>query len=229
MSQVKVIAVCSFPYKYKQRQVYLTTGETLYLDNSKDKDEIAYLLSESFPYREFIYIEGSDYLANNPTKVQEDLHLVPMLPLYNPYPDQMPYTTPPLDAPENPHVLETLQAAGVVLPPDDGGAVGQPIFGLSASENPALSIPIVNSQLGRIEPLGSSDTIEKLPEPPQAVKEPPKLEPPTLTEKEKRAQELKHMSVNKVKDLAKTYNLEFISKQETIAQVLDLEFPNPNA
>lgn len=226
MAQVKVIAVCSFPYKYKQRQVYLTSGEILYLDDQKDKEEIAYLLSDSFPYREFIYLEGPGYLAKNPVKVNEDLHLVPMLPLYNPYPDQKPYTTPPEDAPENPHVLETLQAAGVVLPPEDSWAVGLPVMGIGNSENPAISNPIVNNQLGRVEPLEIPEVIEAAPEPKLVEPVETKSEPPTLSEKEKRAQELKHMSINKVKELAKTYDLEFTNKQEVISQVLELEFAN---
>lgn len=201
----KVTASCSFPYKYKTRQIYLTSGETLYLDEERDKDEIDYILSDYFPYRAFVYIEGKGVRKSG---IQNDtLQMVPMLPLYDPYPNKMPPNYPARDAEENPHVIETLQAAGVVIPTSDRQAY-----------NPAIAPSNPNKDLPVVEPIP-----EALTEQPQS---PPKqtLEPEPNS-KESRTEELKHMNNLKLRSIAKGYQIEVTGKQEMIDAILSVEFP----
>lgn len=58
---LKIQILTPFRHQFRNKDIWLTAYEAYYLDIEKDGDkaELEYILSNQFPYRDFIYIEPS--------------------------------------------------------------------------------------------------------------------------------------------------------------------------
>ena len=56
---VKITILSPFRYEYRGRQSWVATGEMLHLDtaNADQKEELIYILSSNFQYKEFIHLD----------------------------------------------------------------------------------------------------------------------------------------------------------------------------
>ncbi len=63
---IRVLILSPFRYTYGNKNSYLTTGESLYLDPKQeaDREELKYLLSPASEFRRFVYVEDSDLNSN---------------------------------------------------------------------------------------------------------------------------------------------------------------------
>lgn len=59
---IRVLITGPFKYEYKEKPIWLTAGESMYLDpsNVSDMQEIKYLLSKAFPYKDHIYVDHTE-------------------------------------------------------------------------------------------------------------------------------------------------------------------------
>lgn len=218
---IKVLVTGSFPYKWRNRQTYLTSGEWLTFDTEKDADQVAYLRSSSFPYRDCIFIDGEtkEPQSQDLNRMEQELHQVPMVPSYTANPDRVSALYPTQQATENPHILETLEAAGVVLPQNTAPVRAQLSKGLDIPmAEPGLVKAVDNSHLGVVD---SYDDLQKV-----IVTTPVKSEVvEEESPKDGRRKELKHMHTNKLKQIAASYQLVFEERQKAIEEILNIEFP----
>lgn len=93
---IRVLILSPFRYTYGNKNSYLTTGESLYLDPKQeaDREELKYLLSPASEVRRFVYVEESELNSNFL------LELLPELSGGTPVPDYVGNTTP--EIPETP-------------------------------------------------------------------------------------------------------------------------------
>lgn len=56
---VRIQIRAPFRQQFRSKDIWLNTHEDYYLDEIADRDELKYVLSPLFPYREFVYVEPS--------------------------------------------------------------------------------------------------------------------------------------------------------------------------
>jgi hypothetical protein len=59
---IRVLITGPFKYEYRTKPIWLTAGESMYLDpsNANHMEEIKYLLSRSFPYKDHIHMDHTE-------------------------------------------------------------------------------------------------------------------------------------------------------------------------
>lgn len=196
---IRIQALAPFRYQYQQKIVWLTSGESMYLDasDSTQRDELKYILSSRFAFKEYIYINLSAVESALKQEVGEDDGFYAIENHY-PLPEEVCPTVPasftaPYQEPTDSPFLHPVMSA---ITPDRA---------------------IIDSSTKGIveECLLPNTPIETCPE------EACDLE---AIKKESRKKELMYTSSNKIKGIAATYGIDYTNKAETVTKILNLEF-----
>lgn len=57
---IRILILTPFRHQFRNKDTWLMSHESYYLDQVKDKDEIKYMISDLFPFREFIYVNTAE-------------------------------------------------------------------------------------------------------------------------------------------------------------------------
>jgi hypothetical protein len=219
---IRIQVTCPFTYEYFNgddklvKRHYLTAGNYYHLEEEKDKEELRFILSPNFIFKNYIYVD----LQTVPKELIEEFNLE-----YGFYEDN--------SVPEDEHIPTLLQNNKFVDASE------------SYFHDDLISDPIPTKD-PEVNFFDKTTVVEKEEEVLTEVKEEeklgaenvPYLEPletpseeyvdvdTTDKEKELRKSELEEMHYSKVKEIAELYNIDYQNKKDTIQKILDLEFTN---
>jgi hypothetical protein len=219
---IRIQVTSPFTYEYFNgddklvKRHYLSAGNYYHLDEEKDKDEIKYILSPNFMFKNYIYVNLEtiskelikEFELDNgfyeDTAVPEDEY-IPTLLQNNKF----------LDVSES-YITDEL-ASDPILTQEPA----HNIFDKTTVEiKEEVKEEIVEKK--KEEKLGAENI------PYLAVEEAPseKYEDVDTSDQSRRERqtELEDLHYSKVKEIAELYNLEYHTKKETIQEILDLEF-----
>ena len=221
---IRIQVTCPFTYEYYDgdgnlmKRHYLTAGNYYHLDEVKDKEEIRYVLSPNFIFKNYIYIN----LDTVPKELIEELNLS-----HGFYEDT--------SVPEGEYIPTLLQNnrfidASESYVTDD--LIKDPIITVEPTPNIFDQTTIVEEIKKEVEnevkeeKLGAENTpdLEPLKQPSDEIVD---IEI-NNREREVRKSELEDLHYSKVKEIAELYNIDYSTKKETIEIILDLEFGNNN-
>lgn len=174
-----------FRHQFRVKDLWLTAYEDYYLDSVKDKDEIKYLLSDLFPFREFIYIEPSHIDKLILEEVEIDKGNLPV----GPSPEET-----------RSHLIPTDLD---MRPPQEPAP--NPFI-------PDYVAPVVVEEEEQEEVLAEPFVLDSVPAEDDKVS------------KEDREKELKSFNAKKVREIAESYGLDYTNKEDTIDQILIMEY-----
>lgn len=217
---IRIQITCPFTYEYFNgddkliKRHYLTAGNYYHLEEEKDKEEIKYILSPNFIFKNYIYVD----LETVPQELKQEFSLS-----HGFYEDN--------SVPEDEYIPTLLQnnrfvdASESYVSDDlasDPIPTKDPEVNIFDKTTIVIKEEIVEIKEESNEKLGAENTPDLEP-----------LEPPSEEfkdidtsdqEKEKRQSELEDMHYSKVKEIAELYKLDYQNKKQTIQQILDLEF-----
>lgn len=198
-----------------EKDLYLTAGEYYHLDPKKDKDEIKFVLSPNFTFKDYIYVNAETV----PKDLKSELNFESGF-----YKDS--------SVPEDEYIPTLLEHNKLINPsdyvyneldlnPSETKDASENIFDLTTK------VSISESEIKDDVILGAlnTPTITPLEKPSEEI-----IDVSVKNEeRESRKQELEELHYSKVKEVAELYNLEYKTKKETIKDILELEFGNPES
>jgi hypothetical protein len=219
---IRIQVTCPFTYEYFNgdkkliKRHYLTAGNYYHLDEEKDKEEIKYILSPNFIFKNYIYVNletvpkelieefNLDYGFYEDNAVPEDEY-IPTLLQNNRF----------VDASEN-YVTNDLESDPI---PTKDPEVN--VFDKTTVVEKEESKEVTEDKKEK-EKLGAENTpdLEPLEEPKEEFED----IDTSNKEQEDRKIELEDMHYSKVKEIAELYNIDYQTKKQTIKEILDLEF-----
>lgn len=218
---IRIQITCPFTYEYFNgddkliKRHYLTAGNYYHLDEEKDKEEIRYILSPNFIFKNYIYVN----LETVPKELIKEFSLD-----YGFYQDTA--------VPEDEYIPTLLQNNKFV-------DASESYINDDLTSDPAITqepLPNIFDKTTVVVKEESKEIVEK--EEVLGAENTPDLEPLPLPseieeylntdnkEKELRQLELEELHYSKVKEIAELYNIEYQTKKQTIKEILVLEFPN---
>lgn len=222
---IRIQVTCPFTYEYwdgdgkLMKRHYLTAGNYYHLDEVKDKEEIRFVLSPNFIFKNYIYVNldtVSQDLINElnlshgfyeDNSVPEDEY-IPTLLQNNRF----------IDASES-YVTDDLVKDPAITVEPTPNFFDQTTVVVKETE-------VVEEVKEIEEKLGAENTpdLEPLEKPSDEVVD---IEI-NNKEREARKSELEDLHYSKVKEIAELYNINYNTKKETIEIILDLEFGDNN-
>lgn len=219
---IRIQVTCPFTYEYFNgdkkliKRHYLTAGNYYHLDEEKDKEEIKYILSPNFIFKNYIYVNletvpkelieefNLDYGFYEDNAVPEDEY-IPTLLQNNRF----------VDASEN-YVINDLESDPIPTKDPEVNVFDKTT--VVEKEGPEE----VTEDKKEEEKLGAENTpdLEPLEEPKEEFEDINTSD----KEREDRKIELEEMHYSKVKEIAELYNIDYQTKKQTINEILDLEF-----
>lgn len=218
---IRIQVTCPFTYEYFNgddklvKRHYLTAGNYYHLEEEKDKEEIRFILSPNFIFKNYIYVD----LQTVPKELIEEFNLE-----YGFYEDN--------SVPEDEHIPTLLQNNKFVDASESyfhDDLTSDPI----PTKDPEVNFFDKTTIVEKEEVVTEVKEEEKL-----GAENVPYLEPletpseeyvdvdTTYKERELRKSELEEMHYSKVKEIAELYNIDYQNKKDTIQKILDLEFTN---
>lgn len=218
---IRIQVTCPFTYEYFNgddkliKRHYLTAGNYYHLEEEKDKEEIRYILSPNFIFKNYIYIDletipkelikefNLDNGFYEDTSVPEDEY-IPTLLQNNRF----------IDASEN-YITDHLTEDPIPAQDPPANIFDQTTVEVKeVTEETEVEVK-VEEELGAetpvLEPLEvPSDKFEDI--------------NTSYKAKEDRQSELEEMHYSKVKEIADLYNIDYTTKKQTIIEILELEF-----
>jgi hypothetical protein len=87
---IRIQAIAPFRYQYQQKIVWLTSGECMYLNpsNASQKEELKFILSSRFTYKEYVYIDLSSVDSELRQEMNEEDGFYP-IETYYPLPEEV--------------------------------------------------------------------------------------------------------------------------------------------
>lgn len=204
---VKVNILSPFRYEYQGKRSWVASGDRLTLDtsNRNQKEELKYIMSSNFPYKEFIYIDVASLPEALRCEVEEEAGFY-----------RLPDT--PVEEPEEPVSPGFFKPLGEA---EDNKFI-HPVINQHIEDTDKISDdePLVETKLEEdcIE-LEEIEKIEKEEGELQAEQE--ELQEDLL---KSRKDELKQTPWEKVKDILESYGEEYNNKPEAIDTILSIEF-----
>lgn len=217
---IRIQITSPFTYEYFNgddkliKRHYLTAGNYYHLDEEKDKEEIKYILSPNYIFKNYIYVD----LETVPKELKEEFNLS-----HGFYEDN--------HVPEDEYIPTLLQNNRFVDVSEsyvNDDLASDPI----PTKDPETNIfdkttivakeEIVEVKKESEEKLGAENTpdLKPLESPSEEFKDIDTSD----KEKETRQSELEDMHYSKVKEIAELYKLDYQNKKQTIQEILDLEF-----
>lgn len=223
---IKIQITSPFRYQYRtsnydrntpkdkvEKDTYFTAGEWYHLDPKKDKDEVKFVLSPNFTFKNYIYVN----LETIPEALLEELNLESGF-----YEDR--------SVPPDEYIPTLLENNKVVKP-----IINDEIYG-----DPEPTVEPEPNSYDRTSKV-TAEPVEETKEEKLGAENTPDLAPPKEPsedvvdlsvdneEREARKAELSEMHYTKVQEIAELYNLEYKTKKETIEEILYLEFGDPDS
>lgn len=221
---IRIQVTCPFTYEYYDgdgklmKRHYLTAGNYYHLDEVKDKEEIRFVLSPNFIFKNYIYIN----LDTVPKELIEELSLS-----HGFYEDT--------SVPDDEYIPTLLQNnrfidASESYVTDD--LVKDPFITTEPTPNIFDQTTVVEDKV--------QEQLEEVKEEKLGAENTPDLEPlkefseevvdieVNDKERETRKSELEDLHYSKVKEIAELYNIDYNTKKETIEIILNLEFGDNN-
>ena len=193
-----------------EKDLFLTAGEYYHLDPKKDKDEVKFVLSPNFTFKNYIYVN----IETVPQDLKDELKLESGF-----YEDTC--------VPDGEYIPTLLENNKIVEPIINDEIYGDPEPTAEASPNIFdLSTKTFEDEKNEEPKLGAENTPDLAPLE-QSSDDIVELSVEN-TERKERKEELEVMHYSKVKEIAELYNLEYIKKKDTIQAILELEFGNPD-
>lgn len=219
---IRIQVTCPFTYEYFNgdkkliKRHYLTAGNYYHLDEEKDKEEIKYILSPNFIFKNYIYVN----LETVPKELIEEFNLD-----YGFYEDNA--------VPEDEYIPTLLQNNRFV-DASENYVTNDLEFDPIPTKDPEVNVfdkttvvekegpEEVTEDKKEEEKLGAENTpdLEPLEEPKEEFEDINTSD----KEREDRKIELEEMHYSKVKEIAELYNIDYQTKKQTINEILDLEF-----
>lgn len=230
---IQVLVKSPFSYQFRQKpRKYLVTNDYLTLHTVRDAEELAYITSESFPYKNYVHIEGRRAISDSQALAElEDLEMlsVPSIASYDPYQDLrtrwVDPTTPTQDAVENPHAIETLIEAGVSVGDLRGNSLVSSIPSQGEVNTVLTFKPNTDLPPGTAEPLDVSSEAPSSPSKPPVVTSTVVATLDDSASRTARSKDLSKMTSEQVKALAESYGVDYTNKLRAIDSILNIEFP----
>ena len=203
------------PQDKVEKDLYLTAGEYYHLDPVKDKDEVKFVLSPHFTFKNYIYVN----LETVPQELKTELKLESGF-----YEDT--------SVPDDEFIPTLLENNKIVEPIINDEIYGDPQPTAEATPNIFdLSTKTYKEEVEEVVEEEPKLGAENLPD--VAPIEEPSEDIVDLSvkneEREARKKELEELHYSKVKEVAELYNLEYKTKKDTIKEILELEFGDPDA
>jgi len=231
---IKIRVTSPFRYQFingdgkMAKDIHFAAGDYYHIDPSKEKLEAKFVLSPAFAFKKYIHIDRESV----PETLVKEVGLE--FGLYDDY---------TLEVAEE--VIPTLiDMSGHFVTDELGDYVEQTYepkpnrFDLTSDPN-ATTKDEINEEEFIIEEkslIGANKFDGALSTPyiepivlPNEDKEPIDIESPGLGEKNARKAELEELHYKKVQEIAELYNIEYKNKKETIDEIIDLEFGDPDA
>lgn len=198
---VKVKVTSPFRYEYQGKRSWVASGENLTLDtsNKNQREELKYIMSSNFPYKEFIYIDVASLPEAIKCEVREEAGFYKLPPT-------------PIDGPDQPGASDFFRPLGEA---EDNKFIHPVINSYKEEEELALDKdePLIETKL-------EEECIkEEIKEEQEQVKE----EKQEDLIKSRKA-ELSQTPWSKVKDIVESYGEEYTNKSEAIELILMIEF-----
>lgn len=197
---IRILIKTPFRHQFRNKDSWLMAHDYYYLDSTRDKDELKYILSPIFAFKEFIYINLNEIDSKLLKEVQEEYGFSPV---GNSKPEEF------VEKPQH-SVMPVEEAA--FLPPKEP----EPnIFAVATAVN--------NSPILITNPVSTKQEVEEVEE----VKTVGGLEVSLLNrdfEKEERKTALDNLHWRKLKDVAEQYSIEYTDKEEVIDKIISIEF-----
>jgi hypothetical protein len=223
---IRIQVTSPFTYEYFNgddkliKRHYLSAGNYYHLDEEKDKDEIKYILSPNFIFKNYIYIN----LETIPKALIKEFEL-----------DNGFYEDTAVPEDEYiPTLLQNNKFLDVSESYFTDDLASDPVITQEPSVNIFDKTTIKIEEETKIEIIEQPEVIEKEEE--LGAENTPYLAPDEIlseeyedvdtSDKERLARqtELEDLHYSKVKEIAELYNLEYHTKKQTIQEILDLEF-----
>lgn len=227
---IRIQITSPFTYEYLNgddkliKRHYLTAGNYYHLDEEKDKEEIRYILSPNFLFKNYIYVNletvpkelieefNLDYGFYETTSVPEDEY-IPTLIQNNKF----------IDASES-YITDDLTHDPATTVEPSVNIFDQTTVEVKEEENTVEEIKSEEPKEEKVEEekLGALNTpdLEPLPLPSE---EEQYIEVDNK-EREIRKSELEDLHYSKVKEITELYKVDYHTKKEAIEDILNLEF-----
>jgi len=201
------------PQDKVEKDLYLTAGEYYHLDPVKDKEEVKFVLSPHFTFKNYIYVN----LETVPQELQAELKLESGF-----YEDT--------SVPDDEYIPTLIQDNQFLEPIEDKGIFDDPEPTVDAAINNNFDL---STKTYKEEVVVEEEVLGALNTPDLTPLEEPSEDIVDLSvkneEREARKKELEELHYSKVKEVAELYNLEYKIKKDTIKEILELEFGDPDA
>lgn len=226
---IRIQVTCPFTYEYwdgdgkLKKRHYLTAGNYYHLDEEKDKEEIRFVLSPNFIFKNYIYVNldtvpkelikelDLNHGFYEDTAVPEDEY-IPTLLQNNRF----------IDASESYITDDLVKDPKITTEPTHN------IFDKTTvvESKEELEVKAIEAELKKEDKLGAENTpdLSPLPEVSDQIVD---IEI-NNKERETRKSELEDLHYSKVKEIAELYNIDYNTKKETIEIILKLEFGDNN-
>lgn len=219
---LKIRITSPFRYQYFNgddklvKDHYLAAGDYYHLDITKDKNEIKYILSPNFTFKNYIHVDTESI----PDSLANELNLETGM-----YAEE--YQLPP----EEEFIPTVIQNNKFVDPSqnyyqddleNDPQPIAEPKENIFDQTTPSPVEEEVKEVEEETEQLGALNTPDLEPE--KEVSDDIVEIETGDKEREGRKKELESLHYSKVKDIAELYNLEYTNKKEIVEQILNLEF-----
>lgn len=226
---IRIQVTCPFTYEYwdgdgkLKKRHYLTAGNYYHLDEEKDKEEIRFVLSPNFIFKNYIYVNldtvpkelikelDLNHGFYEDTAVPEDEY-IPTLLQNNRF----------IDASES-YITDDLVKDPKITTEPTPNVFDKTTIVESKKE---LEVKAIEAELKKEDKLGAENTpdLSPLPEVSDQIVD---IEI-NNKERETRKSELEDLHYSKVKEIAELYNIDYNTKKETIEIILNLEFGDNN-
>lgn len=204
------------PQDKVEKDLYLTAGEWYHLDPKKDKDEVKFVLSPNFTFKNYIYVN----LETVPDSIKKELKLESGF-----YEDT--------SVPDDEYIPTLLENNKPKQPIINDELYGNPSATADASPNIFdQTTKVYKEEKEAEEEEVKEEELGALNTPDVAPLEKPSEDVVDISveneERAKRKEELYELHYSKVKEIGELYNLEYTSKKKVIQEILELEFGNPD-
>lgn len=196
---IRILVLTPFRHQFRHKDIWLMSHESYYLDSTLDKDEIKYILSDSFPYREFIYLNTDQLDKELIDEVASDRGFTPVN-------SSVPEPSTPQDSPITPNSFDRVQEPDVNIF-EQRILEQQGIVPQHESSSSLPQVPLAPVSLPEPEINNSTSDISD-----------------ALVERKERLNVLTQLHWRKVKDIAEQYDILYTDKDEVIQKIISLEF-----
>lgn len=217
---ISIQITCPFRYQYKGKEdkdIFFMAGEYYHLDEVKDKNEIKKLLSPSFEFKEYVYVNvetvPQELLKDSRLEAGNSFHS-------NPNPEEIEYVSTLVEGTKS---TEQIKDPGPDYEEEATKDAEENFFAKQIEEEKLTKKAKEEDLETEEKEQGALNTPDYSPE--EAKEIVAEAEPSFKDgEVEARRKELDELHYTKIQDVAEQYHIEYTKKDETIEKILEAEF-----